>query len=411
LDVSLGRHNVHFVRHREHEPPLSVPIFLVASTWVSVLSTDLYAPSLTHLPELLGTTEQLAAMTMSFNLAAFAVAQLVHGPLADRFGRRGMLVAGMTGYAIASSLCAMAPSIETLIMGRTLQGLLSSVPSVVVLLLIHELYGTGRAVRILGFHGMAVGFAPIVGPLVGGFVFITLGWRVNFWMLALFAASVAVLVSRNVPETLAKPLPLRLRATVRSYLAVVSRREVLAHLLPLAAPFGVLFAFVTAGPFLLIGRYGVATEHYGFYFGAVIVAAMGGSLIANRLGGRVDIDTLEKVAFGFAALGVLSVALAVFVPGIEGALSVTTGMMVFAVGLRLMNSSAPLLILEGAGGAPKSIASAVAGSAQLLAATGASFLVGLLQGEGDEGGRPMVLVMIALMAIGCAGFALRGIKA
>jgi hypothetical protein len=85
-------------------------------------------------------------------------------------------------------------------------------------------------------------------------------------------------------------------------------------------------------------------------------------------------------------------------------------MMVFAVGLRLMNSSAPLLVLESAGEAPKSLASAVAGSAQLLAATAASFLVGVFQGAEDHAARPMVLVMIAVMACGSVGFLLRGAK-
>ena len=69
------------MRSIDPEPHWTLPIFLVASTWVSVLSTDLYAPSLPHLPGLLDTTEQAAKMTMSFNLAAFALAQLAHGPL------------------------------------------------------------------------------------------------------------------------------------------------------------------------------------------------------------------------------------------------------------------------------------------------------------------------------------------
>lgn len=190
------------MRSIDPEPQRTLPIFLVACTWVSVLSTDLYAPSLPHLPGLLDTTEQVSKMTMSFNLAAFALAQLVHGPLADRLGRRSMLVLGITGFSVASALCALAPSITLLIAGRTLQGLLSSVPSVVVLLVIHELYGKGRAVQILGLHGMAVGVAPIMGPLIGGIIFVHFGWRANFWLLAAFAAVVAILVYRHVPETL-----------------------------------------------------------------------------------------------------------------------------------------------------------------------------------------------------------------
>ncbi len=391
------------MRSIDPEPHWTLPIFLVACTWVSVLSTDLYAPSLPHLPGLLDTTEKAAKMTMSFNLAAFALAQLVHGPLADRLGRRTMLVLGITAFSVASALCALAPSITLLIAGRTLQGLLSSVPSVVVLLLIHELYGKDKAVRILGLHGMAVGVAPIIGPLIGGVVFVHFGWRANFWLLAAFAAVVAALVYRHVPETLERPVPLKFGRVVRNYLAVIKSRAVLSHLLPLAAVFGALFAFVTSGPFLLIDRYGVPTEQYGLYFGAVSLAAIVGATVANRLGGTISAESLELSAFLFAAFGVAAGALIVFLEG-GSALSLTICMAVFAVGLGLMIASAPILLLEAVDDRLKSSASAAAGSAQLVAASAASFLVAAFH---DGTSTPMLLTMGGLLTIGALGFVLK----
>ena len=391
------------MRSIDPTPHWTLPIFLVACTWVSVLSTDLYAPSLPHLPSLLDTTEQAAKMTMSFNLAAFALAQLAHGPLADWLGRRAMLVVGMSAFSVASALCALAPSITLLIGGRTLQGLLSSVPSVVVLLLIHELYGKDKAVRILGFHGMAVGAAPIVGPLIGGIVFVNFGWRANFWLLATFAAIVAALVYRQVPETLARPVPLKLGNVARNYLAVISMQAVLSHLLPLAAVFGALFAFVTSGPFLLIDRYSVPTERYGFYYGAVCVAVIVGGTIANRLGGKVSAAHLEAFAFLLAAGGI---AVALSITLLEGgsSASLTACMTIFAGGLGLMIATAPLMILEAVDERLRSSASAVAGSAQLVAASGASFLVAIFH---DGTSMPMLLTMSALLAVGALGFVLK----
>ena len=391
------------MRSIDPDPHWTLPIFLVACTWVSVLSTDLYAPSLPHLPNLLDTTEQAAKMTMSFNLAAFALAQLAHGPLADRFGRRAMLVAGITAFSVASALCALAPSITLLIGSRTLQGLLSSVPSVVVLLLIHELYGRDRAVRILGFHGMAVGVAPIVGPLIGGIIFVHFGWRANFWFLTAFAAIVAALVYRHVPETLARPVPLQFSRVVRNYLAVINRRALLSHLLPMAAVFGALFAFVTSGPFLLIDRYGVPTEHYGLYYGAVCLAAIAGSTIANRLGGTISLERLEVSAFLLATGGIAAATLMTFVER-GSALSLTVCMAVFAIGLGLTLASAPILLLEAVNDRLRSSASAVAGTTQLIAASGASFLVAAFH---DGTPAPMLLTMGGLLAIGTLGFVLK----
>ena len=386
------------------DPHWTLPVLLVACTWVSVLSTDLYAPSLPHLPARLGTTERAAKMTMAANLVAFALAQLVHGPLADRFGRRRLLVTGLGGFAAASSLCALAPSIEVLIAGRFLQGLLSSVPSVVVLLVIHELYGGRRGVRVLGFHGMAVSGAPILGPLIGGAVFVAFGWRMNFWLLAAFAAMITTAICFRLPETLTRPTSLGFREILSSYARLLRRRQVLAHLLPAAAVFGALFAFVTAGPFVFIDHYRVATDDYGYYFGAVIVASILGGLAANRLGGRVPTARIEAAAYAFSLLGVgLLGALAV--SGWDDVCSVTVALSVFGVGLGLMNASAPILILENAGDLPKSSAAAVAGSSQLVAASAASFAVAALEIPPLWS---MTAVMCGLLCAGGIGILLAG---
>ena len=385
------------------KPHWTLPIYLVACTWVSVLSTDLYAPSLPHLPALLDTTEQAAKMTMSFNLAAFALAQLVHGPLADSLGRRTVLVMGITAFSVASALCALAPSITLLIGGRTLQGLLSSVPSVVVLLLIHELYAKDKAVRILGFHGMAVAVAPIVGPLIGGIIFVHFGWRANFWLLAAFAALVAVLVYRHVPETLQRPVPVKVGSVIANYLKVISRRAVLSHLLPLAAVFGALFAFVTSGPFILIDRYDIPTKHYGLYYGTVCLTVIVGGAIANGFGGRISTERLEASAFLLAISGV-AVAGWSTIFGDESPLSLTISMSIFAIGLGLMLATGPILLLEAVDDRLKSSASAIAGSTQLVAASVASFLVAAFH---DGTSTPMLLTMGGLLAIGTLGFALK----
>lgn len=386
------------------KPSWALPIFLVACTWVSVLSTDLYAPSLPHLPRLLGTTEQAAKLTISVNLAAFALAQLAHGPLADRFGRRTMLVAGIAMFALASALCALAPSVATLIGGRALQGLFSSVPSVVVLLLVHETYGRDRSVRILGFHGMAVGIAPILGPLIGGIVFVHFGWRANFWLLAGFAAAIAAIVYRNVPETLEQAVPLHPRMMMRNYRAVLMRRAALAHLLPLASIYGALFAFITGGPFLLIDRYGVATERYGLFFGTVVLAAVIGGMIANRLGGVVSGERLEASAILLSASGIAAAAFANMAM-IDSALSLTASMAIFGVGFGLINASAPILLLESVDDRLRRSASAIAGSAQLIAASGASFLVA---GVHSDTLKPMLLVMSGLVTAGVFGIVIGG---
>ncbi len=385
------------------EPSRFLPVFLVAATWVSVLSTDLYTPSLPYLPFILGSSDRAAQLTLSANLAAFTIAQIFHAPLADRYGRRTLLIAGMFGFSIASVFCAVAGSMNELIAGRAIQGLLSSVPSVVVLLLIRELYGSKMGVRILGFHGMAVGVAPIIGPIFGGFVFLKLGWRANFWMLATFAALVALAIAKTVPETLTAPQPLRWKRTLVAYGKVLGHRPALAHLLPMAASFGALFAFVTAGPFVFKQVYGVRPEQYGFYFGAVVLAAIVGGLVASRVGGMVCTRLLETAAFTAAAAGV-SALLGLIAWGADTSVSVTGALCLFGLGLGLINATSPMLLLDTVQPDLHSFTSATAGTLQLAAATLASLLVSPMLPHGPVS---FAAVMALLLLVGAVGFLLR----
>ncbi|MEM7616239.1 MAG: MFS transporter, partial [Pseudomonadota bacterium] len=129
-----------------------------------MLSTDLITPSIPDLPEALGTSIGTAQMTVSVNLAAYAIAQLVHGPVADAIGRKRLLISAFLLFAIFSVYCALAITMQGLLWGRFAQGLFSSVPSVVIVLLIRELYDSNRALAVMGLYGATLGVAPAVGP-------------------------------------------------------------------------------------------------------------------------------------------------------------------------------------------------------------------------------------------------------
>lgn len=382
--------------------PRFLPVVLVSCTAVSVLSTDLYAPSLPHLPALLGTSPETAQLTMTVNLAAYALAQLAHGPLADRWGRRPLLVAGMLGFLAASLGCALAPGIELLLAGRFLQGIFSSVPSVVVTLIISERYAGGHAVRVMGLHGMMVGAIPAVGPALGAGIFLLAGWRAPFVVLALVAAGVLALVLRHVPETgVAEPGALRPGRALRAFGRLLADRGCLRYLIPLACMFGALFAFVTAGPFVLVTRLGLSTLAYGLCFGAVILANIAGATTARRLAFAAPPGRLAAAGTGLGALG----GVALLVPalaGIESLATVLGPLGLFAFGLGLLQASGPLLLLDAAGTGVRGPASALMGSVQLAAASAASLAVGTLY---DGTALPMAATMAVMTVGGAAGFA------
>lgn len=378
-----------------------IPAVLVACTNVSILSTDLYTPSLPHLPRLLSSDAETAQLTVSLNLAAYAVAHLLHGPLADRYGRRRLLLIGMVGFLFASLICGVAQTIDVLLVGRVAQGVFASVPSVVVLLIIRESFDRNNAARIMGFYGMAIGVTPAAGPIIGGYIHIMAGWRMNFVLLAVLAAGAFLLVRWFLPETGSRNYDaIHPAQVVRNYWTLLRRRSYLCYLLPLAMMFGTLFAFVTAGPFLLIDGFGVATQDYGLYYSVLVVAFMAGGLSVTHMVNSVGADRLVQMALLFAFIGSagLIVPLLADIAGLE---TIISSMALLSFGIGLILASGPGCLFDGAGNGPIGPASALVGSLQMAAASLAGFLVGSFH---DGSAWPMAVTIAGFTGTGILGY-------
>ena len=355
--------------------PVIVPAVLITASSASILSTDLYVPSLPHLPAYFGTDAATVQLTMSLNLLGFSLAQLVHGPLSDRFGRRPLMIAGMAGFIVFSLACALAYSIEALIVARVLQGIATCVESVVVLAVIRDLYDGPSSVRVLGAYGMAVALAPAAGPMIGGFIHVWQGWRANFFVLTALAAVVTALVWRFLPETTVPDRgALNVRRLARGYAALLAPAPFLVYALTMAAVLGVLFAYITAAPFVLIDR-GVPTEQYGFYQAAIVLAYFFGSLAVNRAAGRFGIERLLGFGVSLVALG--GVALfAVVAAGGDTPSAITAAMSLCAFGMGLVFATAPVRAFDTAPSARGS-AAAMLGTLEMGGGALGAFGVGI----------------------------------
>lgn len=383
--------------------PWLVPAVLVACTGVSILSTDLYLPSLPHLPELLHTDTTTVQLTLSLNIAAYSVAQLLHGPLSDRFGRRFLLIAGMIGFFVATLVCGLAADIDTLIAGRIGQGLTASVGSVVIVLIIRDLYHGSKAMQVMAAYGVALGLVPAVGPLIGGFVFVNLGWQANFLLLAGAIVIVFCLVLRFVPETGDRnPHALRPRAMLSAYAQLLRNRGYLRYYLPLTFSFGALFAFLTEGPFLVIQRFGVATEAYGLYHAIIVVAYMAGSLAVGRLAGRVQPADFVRLSMSSGAGGAFLLLLPVLL-GYESLWLIMSGMALYALSLGFILASGPMCMLAAVEDGPKGSASALAGASQMAAGSLAGFIVAFTH---DGSALPMTATIAGFLVLAVGGYRL-----
>ena len=290
---------------------------LVSASVITMMSTDLYVPSLAHLPELLGTSPELVKLTVSLNIAAYGIATLVHGPLSERFGRKPVLLWGLTGFTLASLLCAAAADIGQLLFARVLQGVAAAVEGVVVLAVIRDVFTEKEQVRAIAIYGIATAFAPAVAPLIGGYIHVYFGWRMNFYLLTGLALLVTLLVTLLLEESTEKDYnALDLKEIFADYFGLLSNRLFLLYIIIAGCSLGSIFVFITAGPFVLIKNHGVATEHFGYFQGVLVLAYIIGSLLATRMAGRYSPRAILRTGVYVAVSGSL-LLLAVIFSGME----------------------------------------------------------------------------------------------
>jgi DHA1 family bicyclomycin/chloramphenicol resistance-like MFS transporter len=359
------------------QPSPIIPAILIAASSISVMTTDLYAPSLPHLPAIFDTDAKTVQQTMIFNLLGYALGQLVHGPMSERFGRRPVMIGGMGAAVIFSLACALAWSIDALIVARTFQGLAVCAEAVIALAVIRDVYDGPSGARILAVFGMSIAIVPAIAPVIGGFIHVWLGWRANFFLLTFLALVVTVLVWRFLPETtIPDREALKPKRLVGDYVELFTHRGYMCYALSSGAALGALFVFITEGPFLFIDRLGVRTEYYGFSQATIVTAFFFGSLFANRYVRRLGVERLLQYGLVFILVGGLMLP-GTLVLGWESTVPITASISVYAFALGLFFASAPMRALEeapgGGGSAAALLGSLEMGGGALAVAVAAHF--------------------------------------
>ena len=372
----------------------AVPFILAGCTAVSVLSTDVITPSVPDYPDVLGGDVRLAQMTVSVNLLAYALAQLIHGPVADAIGRKRILLMAFGLFTAASLLCAFAGTIHWLLGGRFLQGLFSSVPSVVIVLLIRELYGGERALGVMALYGMALGIAPAMGPLLGGYLHVWFGWQAGYVFVALLAITMSALVWKFVPESLETPHKLHLGQALGSYARLLATPDFLRTGLAVSLAFAAYFAYVTTAPVVMIDLLGLKTQHYGLTNLVIIGCFILGNLAASQVKDKIPIDRLLRIAMAVMLVAMVALVMQFLVLG-PMIWTVLMCMGVYAMGLAFVLAAGPIIVLNHVADQPQGSASAMLGSMQL----GVSSLGGYVSAKLYNGtALPMSGVMLALVA-------------
>jgi len=302
-------------RYRAHPDGTLMIIMLGVFTAFAPLSIDLYLPGMPAMEADFGVSAGLVQQSLSLFFVGLAGGQLLYGPLADRFGRRYPLLAGSLIYLAAGLLCALAPSIEWLLAGRLLQGFGAAAGPVIARAIVRDVYAGRRAAQVMSFVILVMTLAPLIAPVVGGWLTTALGWRANFWALVAFAVICLVMLLMALPET--HPAERRPRTALRhlfaGYLPILRDRAALAYLGAGGMAFAALFAYVAGSPFVYTRVFGVAESNFGYFFALNVIGLLIGNLVNSRLVmhfGQQIMLTAGVLVMATASVSMLVMALA-----------------------------------------------------------------------------------------------------
>ena len=222
-------------------------LVLGALSAIGPLTIDTYLPALPALSAELGASDVQAQTTITGLLVGLGLGQLVIGPLSDAFGRRRPLLLGLTGHALMSLLCALAPSITLLAVTRTLQGISGAAVAVVAMAMIRDLFTGHDAAKLLSRMILVLGVAPILAPSFGSALLEFTSWRGIFVVLAAMAVGLLVLAFVALPETLppARRMPASIRSSLTAYAGLFRDRTFLVLVAISALLFATLFAYIS----------------------------------------------------------------------------------------------------------------------------------------------------------------------
>lgn len=345
------------------------------------VTTDVYLPALPLLTRELAAPMSAAQLTMSALILAFGVAQLVWGPVADRVGRRPVLLVGLSLYAVASIGSVLAPGIGWLIAWRVLQGATLAAAVVCARAIVRDLYEPLDGARVMSLALSGLGVIAIAGPVVGGVVASAWGWRAALGVVAAFGALALAYVAWQLPETLQHRNPQATRAgpLLRQWLQIARHPTFVAWTLLVSFTYGGLFTILAGSSFVYIDVLGLAPGAYGLAMAAGSLSYLVGTFVCRRWIARHGIrGAVARGGLFTIAGGLLSAALAL--AGVDSAWAVLLPQCLFTFGHGIhqpcgqAGTVAPFPRAAGA-------ASALAGFVLALTA----FLVGLWLGRALDG--------------------------
>jgi MFS transporter, DHA1 family, multidrug resistance protein len=333
--------------------PMGFPEFVVAIASIMALNPlamDMMLPALPNIASAFHiTVANRPQAVLSTFMIGFGVGQFVMGPLSDRFGRRPVLIGGMILYVIASLLAIAAPSFETVLLARALQGLGTAATRVIATSIVRDCYAGRRMASVMSLAMMVFIAVPVIAPSFGQAVMLLTQWRGIFIVLMLYGVLALIWSALRMPETL--PMSERKSLAVRDVLGAfrqtVTNRQTLGYALAAGGVLGALFAYVFSSQqvFTEIFKLG---HYFPIAFAAVAVGIAIAGFLNARIVGRLGMRVISHggLVGAVAVAGIMLVAAKLQMLHLPLFLMLST-LMMFAFGLMFANFTALAMEPQG----------------------------------------------------------------
>lgn len=272
--------------------PWGLVILLGSLTAMGPLAIDMYLPSLPAIAEGLRADPAQAQTTVAAFLAGMAVGQPFYGPWSDRIGRRAPLILGAVIFIVGSVACALATSIEMMLVARFVQALGACAGGVVSRAVIRDRFDHTETARMLSLMMLIMGMAPILAPILGSVLLVFGGWQSNFWFMTAFGVAICVAAVLRLQESRSEATAVQASKEnpFQSYAAVLKNRRLIGYALCGALNGATLFTYISSSPGLIMGTYGYSATVYPWIFGLNALGVIGAGQVNRMLLRRITPD-------------------------------------------------------------------------------------------------------------------------
>ena len=355
---------------------IKLVVILAYMSALAPLSTDMYLPALERVKQSFATSEFYAQLSVASFFVAFALGQLLYGPLSDKFGRKKPLYAGISLFIAASLACVSFDNIYAFIFFRFLQALGGCAGVVLARAIVNDKFELHEAAAMFALMMVVGSLAPMLAPTFGGFVLEFFPWQAIFTILFALGILLFVFIFFGLDESaeIKSDAAISAAAVARDYGEILRNKEFMRYTLGFAVAMSALFAYITGSSFIFLDYYGLSERAFGAVFGInalgmTLVSALNAKLVQKR-------EPAALLNFGLIAMFVMSLIL--LACSMLGLPFICFELSLFALlsSLGFIAPNATTLAMALFKGGRSGAASAVLGTTQFAIAGAVSFIVG-----------------------------------